>query len=512
MRVTTPDALSSLHLPSSIYNQATDRHFDVYEQQGKLYVSEYRTDAQGVDVFRKTKPVEWMIGANANGLGGIVQRGPYLFEAPVSYYVAPQKWGVSPGYEDRPIGFSRPILAGCIFCHSGRPEPADADTGKFQPAPFRQLAIGCENCHGPGAAHVKAMQSGQIAEADLHIVNPDRLSARLENDICMSCHEAGDVRISRPGKTYLDFRPGQPLDRTLAIFMMPIKRSDVDTEDHLQQSFEMRMSRCYRATAGQLRCATCHDPHVEPTAAEAPAYFNAKCMNCHAERMCTLPAAERAKTAPANNCIECHMPRRKTPQIAHSSLTNHRIVARQGEPLPDAAFAMTTAELPDLVYLNGQPGDSDSLTPVMLLKAYHELANQRPEYKAQYASWVNKVAQTDPEHAEVQEDLGEAALAGGRAEEALEHLELAAKLKPEEPRTYTEMAQAEEQLGRLDDAIASAEHAQQLDPYDEEAQKTLIECLIAARQYDRALASMEHYLQVFPDDDFMRKMLNMARQ
>ena len=512
MTVATPDTLQSLHLPSSIYNPATDRHFDVYAQQGQLLVSEYQTGPQGQEVFRKTKPVQWIIGANTNGLGGIVQRGAYLFEAPVSYYVAPQKWGVSPGYEDRPIGFSRPILAGCIFCHSGRPEPADTDTGKFKPVPFRQLAIGCENCHGPGAAHVQSMRARTAAEADLHIVNPDRLSARLENDICMSCHESGDVRVPRPGKSYLDFRPGQPLDKTLAILTVPIKRSDVDTEDHLQQYLEMRLSKCYRATAGQLRCATCHDPHVEPTAAEAPAYFNAKCMNCHADHLCTLPAPERAKTTPANNCIGCHMPRRKTPQIAHSSLTNHRVMAQSGEPLPDEAFSMTTPDLPDLVHLDREPSGADPLPPVMLLEIYQELSNSRPEYKASFEIWLKKVAQTDPNHGVVQQALGEEALANGHAEDALGYLELAVKLKPQEPRIYTDLAQAEEQLGRLDEAIASAEHAQSLDPYDELAQKTLIECLIAARQYRQAIASMDHYLQVFPDDGFMRKMLTLAQQ
>lgn len=512
MTVATADAVGSLHLPSSIYNPTTDRHFDVYAQQGKLFVSEYQTGAQGQEVFRKTKQVEWIIGADANGLGGIVQRGAYLFEAPVSYYVSPQKWGVSPGYEDRPIGFSRPILAGCIFCHSGRPEPADKDTGKFKPEPFRQLAIGCENCHGPGAAHVQAMQSGTRTDADLHIVNPDRLSAGLENDICMSCHEAGDVRVSRPGKSYLDFRPGEPLDKTVAILMVPIQRGDLDSEDHLEQTFEMRMSKCYRATAGQLRCATCHDPHVEPTASEAATYFNAKCMNCHADRMCTLAAAERAKTKPANNCIECHMPRRKTPQIAHSSLTNHRILTRTGEPLPDEAFSLTTPELPDLAYLDGEPGGAGALEPATLLRVYRELTNSRPEYKAAYERLLSKLAEADPNHAEVQEGVGEEALANGHAEEALAHLELAAKLKPQEPRVYSEMAQAEEQLGRLDEAIASAEKAQSLDPYDEQAQKTLIDCLIAAKQYDKAIASMERYLEVFPDDPFMRKMLNLARQ
>ncbi len=508
----TPGVLQSLRLPATLYNQSTDRHFDIFARQGKLLLSEYQVGAGGKDVFRDTQTISWILGAGYNGLGGVVQRGNYLFEAPLSFYTAPAQWGLSPGYENREGGFNRPIIGGCISCHSGRPQPADQDTGKFAPAPFTQPSIGCENCHGPGAPHVQAIVTGKWQTLGPRIVNPNSLTAARENDICMSCHEEGDARVLRRGKTYQDFRPGQPLDDTLSIFMAPLKRDDPDNRDHLQHYFEMSMSKCFRASAGQLRCATCHDPHFEPASAEAPAYFNAKCMDCHARRMCTLPVAAREATTPAENCIGCHMPRRNTRRFAHSSLTNHRILVQPGEPWPQEAFATTTPELPDLVHLNSSSDRDDPVPALTLLAAYCEMANRQPQYAAACQRTLTALERTDPDHAEVQEELARRDLASGHLQQAVGHLQHAAQLDPRRPKTYSDLSEALLPLGRLEEAIAAGEQAQRLDPYDTQAQKALIDCFIAAKQYDKAVAAMDHYLDLFPDDSFMRKMLSIATQ
>jgi formate-dependent nitrite reductase cytochrome c552 subunit len=326
----SPKAVQDLPLPGAFDSETLDRHYEVFSNQGKLFQSESQPGASGAEVFRDTHQIQWIIGAGANGYGGLLQRGNYLFEAPLSYYTKPHKWELSPGYEANDTGFSRPIQAGCISCHSGRAYPTDQDTGRYTPTPFSQTAIGCENCHGPGERHLQAVGPGGSLAHGAQIVDPGRLSSDLENDICMSCHEAGHARVLKPGKTYQDFHPGTPLDDTFSILMVPLKRDDADNRDHVQHYFEMSMSKCFRGSAGQLRCATCHDPHVEPTEEEAPARFNAKCMGCHASRACTLPLAARQQTKPVDNCIGCHMPQREATETAHTSLTNHRILIRPG--------------------------------------------------------------------------------------------------------------------------------------------------------------------------------------
>ncbi|MGA2535779.1 MAG: tetratricopeptide repeat protein [Terracidiphilus sp.] len=508
----TPASIKGLSIPATTYSANLDRHFDVLQKAGQLFQSEYQSGPNGKEIFRNQQQIEWIIGAGANGFGGLIRRGDFLFEAPVSFYSKAQHWELSPGYEFKDIAFNRPVTAGCISCHSGRPRPLDQATGKFAPEPFSQTSIGCENCHGPGAAHIRVMAAKNGESGGTRIVNPGRLNAELENDICMSCHEAGDSRVLKPGKTFQDFRPGTPLDDTFSILMVPRKRGDTADTDHVQHYYEMSMSKCFRSTAGQLRCATCHDPHVEPTAEEAPAYFNQKCMDCHASRTCTLAQKERQQTTPSDNCISCHMPRRSMPETAHTSLTNHRIAARPGEPWPDEAFAQTTAALPDLVHVNRVPGRAEEIPPVSLLEAYREISERKPEYLTSYRKLLDDLEQQNPNDDSVQLALGRRDLQSGDAQRAIEHFERSLQLSPQQAAAYGYLSQALEQQGRIADAIAASQKAISLDPYNPLLQKALVEQLIAGREYDKAIVAMDTYLKYFPEDAMVRQMLTIAKQ
>ena len=508
----TPALLKTLSIPEAIFSEKLNRHFEVFGQDGKLYQSDSQTGTDGREVFRNTAEVGWIIGAGTNGFGALVKRGDYLFEAPLSFYSRAKDWELSPGYESKNASFDRQILAGCIFCHSGQPTPVDEMTGKLDSTAHPPAPIGCENCHGPGAAHIQAMKTKGTQHSGPMIVNPDRLSAALENDICMSCHEDGDSRVPRPGKTFRDFRPGTPLDDTFSILMVPRKRDSPDDSDHVQHYYAMTMSRCYRASAGQLRCATCHDPHFEPSETEAPAYFNQKCIGCHASKVCTLPLQARQQTIPADNCIGCHMPKRAASQFAHSSLTNHRILARPGEPWPEEAYQQTTASLPDLVYLNRVPGRPDDIPALSLLEAYRVLSEHRPEYLAPYLKILSELEQSEPDHASVQLALGIRDLKAGGFEKAIEHFQHSLQLDPQQPLAYSSLSEALAGSGQIAEAIAASDEAIALAPYNGLLQRALIERLIAGRQYQRAEAAMEQYVKEFPEDDFMRKMLAMAKQ
>ena len=95
--------------------------------------------------------------------------------------------------------------------------------------------------------------------------------------------------VLNPGKTDRDYRPGTPLSDTMNIVRRPMAEKDrteanrLETQAPVRGSLEqplwwknstMELSKCYRASNGQLRCATCHDPHMEPARDEAPAFFN----------------------------------------------------------------------------------------------------------------------------------------------------------------------------------------------------------------------------------------------
>ena len=165
-------------------------------------------------------------------------------------------------------------------------------------------------------------------------MNPAKLAPRLADNICVNCHQAGDARVTQPGRTYLDFQPGKWLFDTTVIFKQP-RKADQQQQDLLEHYAAMQASRCFREGAGKLSCLTCHDPHVQPAPEQAADYFRPKCLTCHTDQSCRLPLATRMAQTPPDNCIGCHMQKRRVTQISHSALTNHRIPAREGESLPE---------------------------------------------------------------------------------------------------------------------------------------------------------------------------------
>jgi hypothetical protein len=509
----TPALLQKLHLPGSFVDQKLNRRYDVYAQSGKVYESEYETDGEGKEVFRDTHQLQWMIGSGTNAFGGIVQRRDYLFEAPLTFYTKPQIWGSSPGYEFADYAFSRPILAGCLVCHSGRPNPVPDTNGRYQSVPFSELAIGCEKCHGPGSAHIKTMSSGTTSnEKNLSIVNPARLTPELANNICMVCHEIGDERILQPGKSYQDIRPGVPLDNTLSILMVPPDRKSPPPSDHLQHYYSMTLSKCYRASNGRLRCITCHDPHIQPSSQEAPTFYNTRCLTCHTRQSCKLPLATRQHTDPPDNCIGCHMQKRDVTFIAHVSLTNHRIVARPDEPLPDIMFQQTTKALPDLIHLNAVPGKEDVPPPLFtLFQAYGELTTYKPEYVDAYLKVLDQLSQMEPDDGLVQAALGSRDIKEGRFSEAVDHFQHSLEIGPPQATVYGDLSAALEKLGRSDEALSAQQKAIEQDPYNPIVQKQLALLFIQRKQYVDAQATIEHYLETFPQDSFMRHMLALSK-
>jgi hypothetical protein len=517
MSAVTPSLLESATSSASFLLERLNRRFEVYFQDGTLFQSETGIGSDGKESFQSARPIEWIIGAGVNGYGAILRTDGYLFQAPLSFYSQPMKWAPSPGYELTDLGFNRPITPGCIFCHSGRPNPVAGSNGRFERAPFSELAIGCENCHGPGTDHLRAMSSASSpsrknhAHFNIGIVNPARLTPYLADNICMACHQTGDARVLKPGRAYKDFRPGHPLDDTLSILMVPPTPESPPTADHVEHYYSMSLSRCYRASPGRLSCITCHDPHDEPSREEAPAYFRGKCLACHTNQSCKLPIETRMQNKPANNCIGCHMPKRDIQVISHSSATNHRIVATPDEPYPDVTFQQTSPSLPNLIHLNPAPGKETDPPPLLtLLAAYGELAENKPQYIAPYFKVLGQLEQTQPGDPLVQAALGRRDLKNGDFPSAVRHLRLALQSGTPAATTYADLGDALAHLGQMDEALSLIEKAIDLDPFNPVTRKMLVVRLIDSKQYAKAHEALERYLEIFPQDDFMRQMLARA--
>jgi tetratricopeptide repeat protein len=500
----------------TLYNRKLDRYFQVFAEGKKLYQAEYQLGPEGKEIFRNTQPLAYAIGAGMAGYGFLVQQGDYLFEAPLSYYSLTRSWEFSPGYQTVDFGFNRPIGRACIACHSGRPQPVKGREGRFNNPPFLEMAVGCENCHGPGELHVKQRLAGAPPQGpvDPTIVNPAHLSGWLADNICMNCHQSGDARVESGSGSSIEFRPGLVLDDSAAIFALPFTRKSPPSSPLLQHYFLMIMSKCHRASGGRMSCITCHDPHIEPTREAAPAYFRKKCMTCHTDASCGLPLAARMKKRPADDCAGCHMPKQNLTMISHSSLTNHRIIARAGEPFPEEAFHLADAEETGLVHISAMPGKKHVPVPrLILLDAYGQLVDSHPEFRPPFNTLLHQVSKTKPVNVELAEQLAHRAILENTTrslEEAAGYLKKAIEIGSDSADDYEMLAQILSRSGEDAEAIEVLKRALEIDPYRARIYQNLTMLLVKSHQYTEALAVMKKELEIFPQDSTMRDLIRQA--
>ncbi|MEW5974387.1 MAG: cytochrome c3 family protein [Acidobacteriota bacterium] len=510
-----PSQLNRVSNPVTIHQPKTDWTFQVYRQGQNLYQSLHKLDSGGKEMFRIVYKLEYVIGSGLNGQSYLVRRDGALFQAPLSYYSRAAQWDFSPGFESSPVGFNRPILPACLACHSGRANPVPQKIGFYQEPAFSELAIGCENCHGPGELHVSERARGLEAPktGDLTIVNPKRLPGWLADNICMHCHQTGDTRVLNPGKDLSDFRPGTPLNDTLGIFRAPYRRESPPDDDLLEHYSSMVLSRCYQQTKGQLSCISCHSPHSEPGPEDRAAYFRDKCLGCHTRQSCSVAPSQRRQAQ--DDCAACHLPKRVVKTIAHSALTNHRILARQGQALPEVAFQPSKG-LPAVVHVNAVPGQEQRPVPLLTqLQVYGELLSQEPEYQTRYLAVLESLSGTASEHPLVLSALARKAKLEGTPDgdrRTLELLSKAISLGTTSVTDFQDLADLHARAGKRDEAIDVLRQGIALAPFNAGLYKALALQYIQGEHYLKALEIMRRYLTIFPEDEFMRQLLLQAER
>jgi hypothetical protein len=269
--------------------------------------------------------VAFVVGSGQSGRSYLINHDGRLLMSPLTWYPQKEIWDLSPGYEHNDLGFHRPILEDCLFCHSNRAKLVADQKNKYEDPPFAGHAIGCQRCHGPGELHVRHHRDGKNVpgEYDRTIANPARLESALREAVCQQCHLAGVARLTTEGKSRYDFRPGMPLENTIATYVLEPSRAG-DTNHFVGQVEQMYASHCFVASDGRLGCISCHDPHSTPQPEDKALFYRNRCIGCHAEEDCTTPLDSRLNHNGIDDCVSCHMPRVET-DVRHAATTNHRI-------------------------------------------------------------------------------------------------------------------------------------------------------------------------------------------
>jgi hypothetical protein len=262
-------------------------------QDAKKNPSAIMADMKDPDLPFKREDIFFTIGGHWD------QR--YLTKIDDDYYILPRLWSVQ-SKKWRPYSTygwqRRPYSKYCVGCHSVGFDNVTKETVEH--------AVGCESCHGPGAAH-----SGLPKKEN--IVNPRRLDQDRAEEICASCH----VRGKDPSGEYffpLGYTPGDDLSK----FLVPLERG-FEESYHGAIHRQWNKWRADREAQARSRCEVC-GIHQTQKPQGAQVTVDTICMGCHEYDEARLQAHTRHKSGAKIVCTDCH--RQTAPELNESKENN----------------------------------------------------------------------------------------------------------------------------------------------------------------------------------------------
>lgn len=285
-----PIAGSSLGAALLKAGHSPDGRLLYQEVQGNILVHE-----EGV-----SSPVrlEWAFGAGAQGSTPVGQFGDQFIEHRFSYYPRDSAFAPTFGHARQAstpvaeLGIlqDKRTISNCFNCHATGLQRS----GSIFSLDSIQPGVQCERCHGPGSRHVQAAKLGQPKlDVQKEVVNPGRLPARAQIEICGQCHRLPTAETGNEPE----------LEDPVTVRFAPIG---------------LLASQCFRVSKA-ISCLTCHNPHTDANSRSDTAYSQ-KCLGCHASDHSKITLCRRIQR---DNCLTCHMT-----QISlgpHLKFTDHRI-------------------------------------------------------------------------------------------------------------------------------------------------------------------------------------------
>jgi tetratricopeptide (TPR) repeat protein len=474
---------------------ALGRSFQAVRKEEQAWHRQAVFDDSGKPLVELTQEVRWAIGSGMKGYSYLTEQDGFLLQTPISWYTQKQRWDLSPGFVPSALT-GRVVSGACLFCHTNRVRLDRAVPDRFLQPLFEGHAIGCERCHGPAELHV---QGG----GEYTIVNPARLSPPMRDAVCEQCHLEGEARVLRSGRGLFDYRPGLALADFWAV-LVPARQSGEDAKavNHVEQTYQ---SKCFQRPVGALKlgCITCHDPHVQVGPEEREAHYRASCLKCHDEdkgqRGCSVPLPERRRASIGDSCIDCHMPRYNSSDVAHTASTDHRIVRRPASPPrtpPDFDAAVFVNFYQDR-FQKGDP-EAERTLGIGLVKMMHAGMLSPERHGERAVRLLESALASDPKDVELRASKAQLLLLLGRHSEALAEAAAALALRPGDWRLVACAAAAAQSEGKTDLAIDYWRRAVEINPLVPDYQVSLVALLHRKGQVDEARVRCGKLLQLDP--------------
>ena len=507
-----PEAMvEDLTKPVQFYHEASDRHYTIYEKDGKYYQRRHQVGFDGNETNVVEKQIDLVIGSG-NHARTYLHRTPEgrIFELPLGWYAEKGgHWGMNPTY-DHPNhrGFRREILHECMFCHTGYPEIASgADQVGSEPLfPGRiPEGIDCQRCHGPGRDHIEAVGKGRdLAQIREAIVNPSRLDPERQMDICLQCHlETTSSQlpdsVRRFDRGIFSYRPGESLtDYELFFDHTPGTGYD-DKFQIAHQGYRLRQSACFQQSAGQLTCTTCHNPHDIPRGEAATRQYVAVCQTCHQERVETL--VRDGRHTASDDCLTCHMPQRRTDDVIHVVMTDHYIQRHKPDrdllaPLEERHDTEETAyKGPVTPYYPRQVPPTEESELYLAMAQVKQFSNLKAGIP-QLAAALDKYR---PEAAEFYFELAEAYAHVGQLDDAIRRYEEAVTRKPDFRAAWVGLGTTLSKSGQDDRGAEALRQALESDAKDASILNDLGLILLRQGKLNEAEATFRGAVESDPD-------------
>jgi predicted CXXCH cytochrome family protein len=531
---------------NTFYHKASDSYFSMLRRDGKYYQRRHQIDFAGKQVNVVEKQIDFIMGSGNHVRAYLHRTGRNtLVELPLAWYAGKGGyWAMNPGY-DRPNhdGFRRTITYDCMFCHNGYPEiPSGHDQPFAEPVYAGALpeGIDCQRCHGPGSKHARVARAAGATRDEIRnsIVNPSRLSAERQMEVCMQCHlETTSFPLPNSIQRYergpFSYKPGEPLGAFILSFDHAAGKGRDDKFEIVNAAYRLRRSACFLKSNGALRCTTCHNPHDIPRGEAAARHYTAVCRQCHTATFDKQVAS--GKHPRSAGCADCHMPKRRTEDVVHVAMTDHYIQRRKpaGDLLAEMAERHETEgdgyrgevvlyypeQLPhtpenDLYLALAQVIQRSNLERgiAQLTAAVEQHPPERAEYCLELAeAWRNngqlgkalplyeEAVRRNPKLVVGLQKLGTALRRSGRYTEAEESLQRAASLAPDNAFTWHELGLTYRAQGKQPDALTALERAVALDPDMSEAYNNLGIIRLAGGEQARAETAFREAIRIQPD-------------
>ncbi len=208
----------------------------------------------------------------------------------------------------------------CKTCHEDIFNKGFSNTPHY--ALIKSGKHGCEDCHGPGAAHVEA--GGDKTK----IISFKDLTTEEANKRCLTCHAAGTEHANFLRSPHAENDVGcltchsphhAKTSRALLISAQPQLCYGCHTEEKAEFSRPFR----HRVNQGLVQCTDCHNPHgsFRSKQLRTSAEQDQVCFKCHTEKK--GPFVFEHLPVKTEGCVSCHTPHGSTnPRLLRVSQVN----------------------------------------------------------------------------------------------------------------------------------------------------------------------------------------------